>query len=183
MKNLCSSTCLSAPSKTQSATDEKLLYTLYKLFSWIKNHFWPMYLSFFFLSFLSFCTIFFSLHFFFLLCSPLSLRFFFLLCSPLCSPLWWLGLGWRSRCRSECGFAQRGLGFGFARRSQPRCVGLHRSRRGGGAVGVVVGLPILRCLWCGWLTNGGLGWWFAPISVDWGGKREMRREKKKVKIK
>ena len=51
------------------------------------------------------------------------------------------------------------------------------------AVGVVVGLPILRCLWRGWLIDGSLGWWFAPILVDWGGRQEMRREKKKVKIK
>ena len=41
------------------------------------------------------------------------------------------------------GFARRG----FARRSRPGCGGLYRSWCGGGAVGVVVGLPILRCLW------------------------------------
>ena len=41
------------------------------------------------------------------------------------------------------------------------------------------GLPILRCFWRGWLTGGSLGWWFALISVDWGGRQEMRREKKK----
>uniref|UniRef100_A0A2N9FCK7 Uncharacterized protein n=1 Tax=Fagus sylvatica TaxID=28930 RepID=A0A2N9FCK7_FAGSY len=53
-----------------------------------------------------------------------------------------LGGGW-----PRCGFARRGLGF--ARQSRPGCGGLRRSRRGGGAVGVVVGLPILRCLWRG----------------------------------
>jgi hypothetical protein len=41
------------------------------------------------------------------------------------------------------GFAQRGLGF--VRRSRPGCGGLRRSQCGGGAVGVIVGLPIFKC--------------------------------------
>ena len=123
IKNLCSSTCLSDHSKTQSAT---VAYTLYNLFSRIKNHFWPTYLSFFF-----FLARFFSLSSFPFPSLLSSLSSFPFLLSPL-FPFVVVGLG----------FAQRGLGF--ARRSQPGCDGLHRSQCGGGAVGVIVGLPIFK---------------------------------------
>jgi hypothetical protein len=88
---------------------------LYKLFSLIKNHFSPAYLSFFFFffSFLSFCKIFLSLHFFFLLCSPLSLHFFFLLCADLYSPLWWLETAWVDSLGADLGVDLLGVGLGL----------------------------------------------------------------------
>ena len=66
------------------------LFTLQKLFSWIKNCFWPAYLSFFFFSFLWFCTIFFSLF--------ISFSFSALPSVPLCG-------GWKRAwvCRSRPG--------------------------------------------------------------------------------
>ena len=185
--------------KTQSATVAfhfwKATVHSSSLFYPLKKYFCPHYLSFFFFPVVSFQPISFSL---FISFSPLLSRNSIANISPLfCSPethfvllsrnphleffVWFVGNGLRSPWVCSpwicslwvCSPWVCSRGFAFHR--------VFWSRGCDWAVSVIVGLPILRFLWRGWLTGGILGWWFAPISMDWAGRQEMRREKWKLK--
>ena len=191
--------------KTQSATVAfhfwKATVHSSSLFYPLKKYFCPHYLSFFFFPVVSFKPISFSL---FISFSPLLSRNSIANISPLfCSPethfvllsrnphleffVWFVGNGLRSPwvCSSISAWV-----WWFAPISavvEP-WVWLWGCRSWGvcgvGDLPVAIlgcGLPILRCLWRGWLTGGSLGWWFAPISVDWGGGKKWGERKKKLK--